>query len=58
MSVFMAGIHKMLVRIANREDPFWQATGVQNFRTFSIGTRKANMALLNSHNYYNYHMNI
>ena len=52
---FRAGIHKMLVRIANREDPdqtaseeavcsgsalfsrpFWQATSVQNFRTFSI----------------------
>ena len=53
----MAGIHKLLVRIANREDPdqtasfemkqsdlgltclsmpFWQATNVQTFRTFTV----------------------
>ena len=44
MLVIRAGIHKMLVRIANREDPdqtallilFWQATSVQNLRTFSV----------------------
>ena len=49
--VFRAGIHKMLIRIANREDPdqkqsdlglcclsrpFWQETSVRNFRTFTI----------------------
>ena len=44
--VFMAEIHKILVRIANREDtdlglsclstPFWQATSVQNFRAFTV----------------------
>ena len=46
---FRAGIHKMLVRIANRKDldktdlglhclcmPFWQTTSVRNFRTFTI----------------------
>ena len=45
-----ARIHKMIVRIANREDPdqtadlglhcssrpFWQTTSVQNFRTFTV----------------------
>ena len=51
MSVFRTGIHKLLVRLANREDPdqtasdlglhwwswsFWQATSDQNFRTFTI----------------------
>ena len=55
MLVFRAGIHKFLVRIANREDldqtasteavrpglpclpkSFWQATSVQNFRTFTV----------------------
>ena len=52
MVVIRTGIHKMLVRIANREDPyqttldlglhflsrpfFWQATSVQNFRTFTL----------------------
>ena len=44
MLVFRAGIQKILVRIANREDlglpclskPFWQATSVRNFRTFTI----------------------
>ena len=52
MLVFSAVIHKMLVRIANREDsdetasldlalhwlsgPFWQATSVQNFGTFTV----------------------
>ena len=51
MLVFRAGIHKILVRIANREDsdqtassnlglpclsrPFWQATLVPDFRTFT-----------------------
>ena len=51
MLVFKAGIHKILVRIANREDsdqtassdlglpclsrPFWQATLVRDFRTFT-----------------------
>ena len=45
MLVYRTGIHKMLVRIANREDPgqtasdhlsrpFWWATSVQNFRTY------------------------
>ena len=51
--VSRAGIHTVLVRIANREDPdktasptdlglfclsrpFWQATSVQIFRTFTI----------------------
>ena len=59
MLAFRAGIHKFLVRIANREDktlirlllkkqpdlglpclsrPFWQATSVQNFKTFRILT--------------------
>ena len=46
---FRAGIHKMLVRIANRNDPdqtnlglhclcmpFWQTTSVRNFRMFII----------------------
>ena len=42
------GIHKMLVRIANSEDPdlglpcmsrpFWQATSVENFRAFTVCT--------------------
>ena len=52
MLVIMAGIHKILVRMANREDPdlkkqsdldlhclsrsFWQATSVQHFRTFTL----------------------
>ena len=51
MFLFRAGIYKMLVRIANREDPdqtasdlglhclsmlFWQATSVQSFRTFTV----------------------
>ena len=51
MLVFRAGIHKMEVRIANREDPdqtasdlgllylsrlFWQATSVRNFRIFTV----------------------
>ena len=50
MLVIRADVHKMLVRIANREDPFqsadlglhclskpfWQANIVQNFRTFSV----------------------
>ena len=44
MLVIMAGIHKMLVRIENREDPdqtasfrpFWQATSIPNLRTFTI----------------------
>ena len=51
MFVIMSGIHKMLVRIANREvhdqiqsdvglhclsRPFWQALKVQNFRIFTI----------------------
>ena len=51
MLVIGAGFHKLLVRIANREDrdqkqsdlglcclsvPFWQATSVGNFRTFTI----------------------
>ena len=55
MLVIKAGIHKMLVRMANMEDtntvirlllqdlglhclsvPFWQATSVQNFGTFTI----------------------
>ena len=41
-----AWIHKIFVRIANMEDPnltasemsrsFWQATSVQNFRTFTV----------------------
>ena len=50
MLVYKAGIHKMDVRIANREDPdqtasdlgmhclsmlFWQATSVWNFRKFT-----------------------
>ena len=49
--VTRAGIHKMLVRIANREDPdqtasdpglrclpmpLWQATSVRNFKTFAV----------------------
>ena len=41
MFVFSAGFHKMLVRIANKEDPdlglsisVWQFS-VQNFRTFT-----------------------
>ena len=54
MLVFRVGIHKLLVRIANREDPdlkkksdlgllclslpFWQATSVPNFRTFTVGS--------------------
>ena len=33
-----AGIHNILVRIANREDPFLQAISVQNFRKFSVIT--------------------
>ena len=49
MLVIMVEIHKMLARIANREDPesdlglhclsrpFWQATSVRNFRTFTVG---------------------
>ena len=46
MLVIKAGICKMLVRIANREDPdlgllslprpFWQTVSVQNFRTFTV----------------------
>ena len=48
MSVIRAGINNILVGMANREDPdqtalldclsrpFWQATSVQNFRTFTI----------------------
>ena len=47
MLVIRAGIHKLLVRIANREDassliwvyavcPFCQATSVVNFRTFTV----------------------
>ena len=44
MLVFRAGIHKILVRIANGEDlglcclsrSFWQATSVRNLRTFMI----------------------
>ena len=49
MLVIKAGINKMLVRIENRENksdlglhslsmPFWQATGVQNFRTFTVAS--------------------
>ena len=47
--LFRADVHKMLVSIANRKDqkqsdlglhclskPFWQAIGVQNFRTFVL----------------------
>ena len=51
MLVIRAGIHKLLVRIANRADPnqkqsdlglcclsrpFYQATSIVNFRTFTI----------------------
>ena len=51
MMVIRAGIHKLLVRIANKEDldqkhsdqglpclskPVWQATSVCNFRTFPV----------------------
>ena len=49
MLVIRTGIHKMLFRISNWEDPdqtdlglhclsgpFWQATSVQNFRTFAV----------------------
>ena len=45
MLVILAGINKMLVRMANREDPdqtaclsrtFKQVTSVQNFRTFTV----------------------
>ena len=52
MLVIRAGNHKMLVRIANKEGfdqtassllgfcclsgPIWQATSVQNFRTYTI----------------------
>ena len=51
MWVNRAGIHKLFVRIANREDPdqtasseavcfgsrpFWLATSVQNFRTLTV----------------------
>ena len=46
MLIIRAGTHKMLVRIANKEDPdlglcclsrpFWMATSVQNFRTFAL----------------------
>ena len=46
MSLIMAGIHKMLVTTANREDPdlglhclsrpFWQDTSIRKFRTFII----------------------
>ena len=51
MLVIRGGIHKMLVRKANRQDPgrkqsdlgldclskqFWQATSFQNFRTFTV----------------------
>ena len=46
MLVINAGIHKMLVRIANREDPdlgllslsrpFWQTASARNFRTFTV----------------------
>ena len=48
MFVIMAGIHKMIVRIAYPEDPdlgmrclsraFWQATSIQTF-TISINTK-------------------
>ena len=56
MWVIRAGIHKLFVRIANREEPdqtasleavcfgsrpFWQATSVQNFRTFTVYIIKA-----------------
>ena len=47
--IFRARIHKMYVRIPNREDPeqtdlnapclstpLWQATSVQNFKTFTV----------------------
>ena len=49
MLVTMPGMHKMPVRIGNRKDPdqtkqsdlfakpYWQATSVRNFRTFTIG---------------------
>ena len=49
MLVFRAGIYKILVRIANREDPdqtassdlglsrpFWQTANVRSFRTFTV----------------------
>ena len=49
MLIIRAGIHKMLVTIANREEPdqtassdlglrclSWQATGVRNFKTFIL----------------------
>ena len=54
MLVIRAGIHKMLIRIANREDPdqkqsdvslsclskpFWQTPSVPNFRTFTLINR-------------------
>ena len=46
MLIIRARIHKLLVKIANKEDPdlglsclsrpFWEATSVQNFRTFTV----------------------
>ena len=50
MLVFRAGIHKMLAIIANRQfpdksfdlglhcfsKPFWHATSIPNFRTFTV----------------------
>ena len=44
MVVIRTGIKKILVRIANREEPesccvsrpIWQVTSVQNFRTFTV----------------------
>ena len=42
MMVIRAGIHKMVVKIAKREDPdqtassVWQATHAQNFIIFTV----------------------
>ena len=59
MLALRAKIHKMLARIANKEDPirlllqkqsdlslpclyrpFWQASSVQNFRTFTVHNKQ------------------
>ena len=52
MLVISDGIHKALVKIANREDlgllclsmPFWQLT-VQNFRSFTIYSLSKHLSL-------------
>ena len=50
MLVIRAGIHKCLVRIANREDPdqtrpFSQATRVRNFRAFTVSSGQNNIVI-------------